>query len=335
VTEPLVLIDADVLGRHRTGDETYVQQLLRALPQAAPDLRIAALTRDAALIPDGVEPIVLGARTQELRMALGVPRVLRRLRPALAHFVHSLPLSCPAPALLTVQDLSWERDPTVFGRWDLITFKVFVRRSVRRARHVFAISARTKRDLIEVYGTPENKITVTPLAPDPDFRPAGEHDSFLLFVSAIEPRKQPLAAIDAADAVGRKLVVVGPPKDAELAAELARRGADVRGYVPKEELVRLYQSAACLVFPSRYEGFGLPVVEAMACGTPVVAAPEPALQEVAGDAAIFTDDLAEGITRALSERGRLAAAGIERAKAFSWEETARLTADVYRRVLAA
>ena len=335
MTEPLVLLDADVLGRHRTGDETYVQQLLRALPQAAPDLRIAALTRDAALIPDGVEPIVLGARTQELRMAWGVPRVLRRLRPALAHFVHSLPLSCPVPALLTVQDLSWERDPTVFGRWDLITFKVFVRRSVRRARHVFAISARTKRDLVEVYGTPENKITVTPLAPGPDFRPAGEHDSFLLFVSAIEPRKQPLAAIDAANAVGRKLIVVGPPKDAELAAELVRRGADVRGYVPREELVRLYQSAACLVFPSRYEGFGLPVVEAMACGTPVVAAPEPALQEVAGDAAIFTDDLAEGITRALSERGRLAAAGIERAKAFSWEETARLTADVYRRVLAA
>ena len=111
--------------------------------------------------------------------------------------------------------------------------------------------------------------------------------------------------------------------------------ADVRGYVPKEELVRLYQQAACLVFPSRYEGFGLPVVEAMACGTPVVAAPEKAMQEVAGDAAIFTDDLAEGITRALLEHDRLAAAGIERAKAFSWEETARLTADVYRSVLAA
>jgi len=335
VTQPLVLIDADVLGRHRTGDETYVEQLLRALPQTAPDLRIGALTRDAALIPDGVEPVVLRARTQELRMAVGVPRVLRRLRPALAHFVHSLPLRCPVPALLTVQDLSWERDPTVFGRWDLMTFKVFVPRSVRRARHVFAISARTKRDLVDVYGTDAGKITVTPLAPDPDFRPAGEHDSFLLFVSAIEPRKQPLAAIDAANAVGRKLVVVGPPKDAELAAELARRGADVRGYVPKEELVHLYQSAACLVFPSRYEGFGLPVVEAMACGTPVVAAPEPALQEVAGDAAIFTHDLAEGITRALSERDRLAAAGIERAKAFTWEETARLTADVYRSVLAA
>ena len=109
----------------------------------------------------------------------------------------------------------------------------------------------------------------------------------------------------------------------------------MRGYVPKDELVRLYQSAACLVFPSRYEGFGLPVVEAMACGTPVVAAPEPALEEVAGDAAIFTDDLAEGVRRALAERERLSAAGLERAKAFSWRETARLTADVYRRMLAA
>jgi glycosyltransferase involved in cell wall biosynthesis len=267
-------------------------------------------------------------------MAVGLPRLLARLRPSLAHFVHALPLRCPVPTVLTVQDLSWERDPSVFGRWDLVTFKVFVRRSVKRAQHVFAISERTKRDLVELYGTPEDKVTVTPLAPDPDFRPAQAHDSFLLFVSAIEPRKQPLDAIDAANAVGRKLVVVGPTKDEELAAELRRRGADVRGYVPKHELVRLYQSAACLVFPSRYEGFGLPVVEAMACGTPVVAAPEPALQEVAGDAAVFADDLAEGVRRALADRERLSAAGLERAKAFSWRETARITADVYRRILA-
>jgi glycosyltransferase involved in cell wall biosynthesis len=335
VSKPLVLVDADVLGRRRTGDETYVEQLLRALPEVAQDLRLAAIARDADLVPDGIEPIVLRARSQELRMSVGVPRLLQRLRPSLAHFVHSLPLRCPVPAVLTVQDLSWERDPSVFGFWDLLTFKIFVRRSVRRARHVFAISERTKRDLVEIYKTSGQKITVTPLAPDPAFRAAGQHDSFLLFVSAIEPRKQPLAAIDAANAVGRQLVVVGPPKDAELAAELTRRGADVRGYVPKDELVRLYQSAACLLFPSRYEGFGLPVVEAMACGTPVVAAPEPALQEVAGDAAVFTEDLAEGVRQALADRERLSAAGLERAKAFSWRETARLTADVYRRMLTA
>ena len=331
----MILVDADVLGRRRTGDETYVRELLRALPGVAEGLRIAAIARDASLVPDGIEPVVLRGGSQELRMAVRVPRLLRRLRPALAHFVHSLPLHCPVPAVLTVQDLSWERDPSVFGWWDLATFKVFVRSSVKRARHVFAISERTKRDLVELYGTPPEKITVTPLAPDPEFTPAREHDSFLLFVSAIEPRKQPLAAIDAANAVGRRLVVVGPQRDAELAAELSRRGADVRGYVPKEELVRLYQSAACLVFPSRYEGFGLPVVEAMACGTPVVAAPEPALQEVAGDAAVFADDLADGVRRALADRERLSAAGLERAKEFTWQETARITADAYRRLLAA
>jgi glycosyltransferase involved in cell wall biosynthesis len=332
---PLVLVDADVLGRRRTGDETYVAQLLRELPGVAPDLRLAAITRDPSLVPDGVEPIALPARSQEVRMAVAVPRLLRQVRPALAHFVHALPLVCPPPAVVTVQDLSWERDPSVFGLADLLTFKVFVRRAVRKARRVLAISERTKRDLVELYGTPPDQVVVTPLAPDPAFRPAGEHDSFLLFVSAIEPRKQPLDAIDAANEVGRKLVVVGPPKDEELAAELRRRGADVRGYVPQDELVRLYQRAACLVFPSRYEGFGLPVVEAMACGTPVVAAPEPALQEVAGDAAVFTDRLAEGIRQVLADRERFSAAGLERARAFSWRETARITADVYREVLAA
>ena len=334
MSKPLVVIDADVLGRRRTGDETYVAQLLHALPAVAEDLRLAALTRDPALVPDGIEPIQISARTQELRMAVGVPRLLRRLRPELVHFVHSLPLVCPIPAVLTVQDLSWERDPSVFGRWDLVTFKIFVRRSVRRARRVLAISERTKRDLVELYGTPPEKVVVTPLAPDPAFKPAREHDSFLLFVSAIEPRKDPLAAIDAANAVGRTLVVVGPRKDEELAAELVRRGADVRGYVPKEELIELYQRAAALVFPSRYEGFGLPVVEAMACGTPVVAASDPAMKEVAGDAAIFTEDLVDGVRRALAERDPFASAGLERAKAFTWQETARITADVYRSVLA-
>ncbi len=332
---PLVLIDADVLGRRRTGDETYVTQLLRELPAVAEDFRIAAVTRDPQLVPDGIEAVRLPARSQELRMAVTLPRLLRQLRPDVAHFIHALPLHCPSPAVVTVQDLSWERDPSVFGFWDLATFKVFVRRAVRKSERVLAISERTKRDLIELYGTAPEKIVVTPLAPDPAFVPAGEHDSFLLFVSAIEPRKQPLAAIEAANAVGRKLVVVGPPKDEELVAELERRGADVRGYVPKDELVRLYQQAACLVFPSRYEGFGLPVVEAMACGTPVVAAPEQAMQEVAGDAAIFTDDLADGVRRALADRERLSALGLERAKKFSWRETARITADVYRSVLAA
>ena len=106
-----VLLDADVLGRQRTGDETYVRNLLRALPGAAPDLRFAAVTRKPALVPDGVEPIELAADSQEWRMAWRLPRLVRRLRPRLAHYQHSLPLRAGVPSVLTVHDLSFERSP--------------------------------------------------------------------------------------------------------------------------------------------------------------------------------------------------------------------------------
>jgi glycosyltransferase involved in cell wall biosynthesis len=335
VSKPLVVVDADVLGRQRTGDETYVEELLRALPDAADDLRFAAITRHPELVPEGVEALTLPARSQELRMAWSVRRLLVRVRPALAHFLHALPLATPCPAVVTVQDLSWERDPSVMRarmRW---TFKIVVRRAARRAQRVLTISERTKWDLVELYGISGEKIVVTHLGVDPAFRPAaGDHNSFLLFVSAIEPRKQPLLAADAARELGRQLVVVGPTKDAALAQELRRRGAELRGYVPKDELVRLYQQAACVVLPSRYEGFGLPMLEAMACGAPVAAANDPAMREVAGDAAVFGDDVTETVRRALADRERLSRAGVERAKRFTWEETARLTAEVYREVLA-
>ena len=334
MTRPLVVVDADVLGRQRTGDETYVAELLRVLPQVADDLSFAAITRRPDLVPEGVQPVALPARSQELRMAWGMSRLLRRMRPALAHFLHALPLACPAPAVVTVQDLSWERDPTVMRarmRW---TFKLVVRRAVRHAQRVLTISERTKRDLVDLYGVDAEKIVVTHLGVDPAFRPGDDHDSFLLYVSAIEPRKQPLLAADAARELGRQLIVVGPTKDAALAAELERRGAQLRGYVAKEELVRLYQQAACVVLPSRYEGFGLPMLEAMACGTPVAAAADPAMQEVAGDAVVFGSDFTETVRQALAERGRLSRAGIERAKRFTWEETARRTAEVYREVIA-
>lgn len=334
---PLVVIDADVLGRRRTGDETYVEQLLRVLPQVADDLRFAAITRRPDLVPEGVEPVPLPARSQELRMAWAVPRLLTRLRPALAHFLHALPLGSPCRAVVTIQDLSWERDPSVMDLRTRLTFKAVVRRAARRAERILAISERTRRDVVELYGVREEKVVVTPLGVDPVFVPAADrrHDSFLLYVGAIEPRKQPLLAADAARALERRLVVVGPTKDEALAAELRQRGAELRGYVAKDELVRLYQQAACLVFPSRYEGFGLPIVEAMACGTPVAAFRDAAVREVAGDAAVLGADVTECVRRALADRDRLAAAGIERAKAFSWEETARTTARVYREAIGA
>jgi glycosyltransferase involved in cell wall biosynthesis len=105
--------------------------------------------------------------------------------------------------------------------------------------------------------------------------------------------------------------------------------------VSQEELAELYRGAACLVQASHFEGFGLPMLEAMASGTPVVALDEPALREVGGDAAVFVEEahLADGMRRALEERDELAAAGLERARAFSWRETAERTLEVYREAL--
>ncbi|MFL6036139.1 MAG: glycosyltransferase family 4 protein [Gaiellaceae bacterium] len=335
---PLVFLDADVLGRERTGDETHVENLLRTLPAAADGaFRFAAVTRHPELVPEGVEPLRLAAHRQELRMAWTLPRLLRRVRPALAHFQYALPLACPCPAVVTVHDLSFERDPELMSRRDRAIFRVVVPRAVRRARVVFAVSERTRRDLIDLYRTPADKIVVTPNAVDSAFTPDGEPDGYLLFVGAVQRRKNPLAAANAAKDVGLPLVVVGPEKEPELARELERRGADLRGYVEKAELAALYRRALCVVLPSRFEGFGLPVLEAMACGTPVVAADEPALREVGGDAAIYADDagLADAVRRALADRDAWSRAGVERARLFSWDETARRVVDGYRRALAA
>jgi glycosyltransferase involved in cell wall biosynthesis len=338
MSAPLVVVDADVLGRQRTGDETYVENLLARLPVLAGDeLRVAALTRRPDLVPPGVEPVHVPARLQEARMLRTVPRALRRLGPALAHFQHALPLSCPCPTVVTVHDLSFERDPSVMGLRHRTIFRFVVPRAVRHAARVLAVSQRTKDDLVELYGLEPDRVVVTPHGVDPSFSPGPSRaDSYLLFVGAVQRRKNPLAAAEAASEVGLRLVVVGPSRDATLVHTLERRGVDVRGYVSKDELVELYRGAAALVLPSRYEGFGLPVLEAMASGTPVVAAPDAALQEIADDAAVFVEpsDLAAGIRRALADRDRLVAAGLQRAARFSWDETARRTLAVYREVLA-
>jgi glycosyltransferase involved in cell wall biosynthesis len=333
---PLVVVDADVLGRRRTGDETYVRNLLRLLPGLAGDeLRLAAVTRRPDLVPAGVEPVSLPARSQGLRMAWSLPRLLRRLRPALAHFQYALPPRCPCPAVVTVHDLSFEAG--LLPLRDRLVFRAVVPRAVRRARLVLAVSERTRADLTTRYGIPEDRVVVTPNGVDPAFAPGDGRRprDYLLFVGAVQARKDPLAAAEAAAEVGLRLVVAGPAKDERLARELVRRGADVRGYVSQEELAQLYRDAACLVLPSRFEGFGLPVLEAMASGTPVAAADEPALREVAGAAAVYapTGRLADAVRRALAERERLAAAGLERAQTYTWEECARRTLAAYRRAL--
>jgi glycosyltransferase involved in cell wall biosynthesis len=232
---------------------------------------------------------------------------------------------------------------------DRFFFRTFVPRSARRADRVLAVSERTRDDLVERYRVPAEKVVVTPNGVDPIFHPNGDAPNrapYALFVGGIQPRKDPLTAVEA---LGRldgdlALVVAGAEKRGgdELRSAVRRLGLEQRvelaGHVGREELAGLYRGATCLVFPSRYEGFGLPVLEAMASGTPVVAAATGAVPEVAGDAAVLVepgdpDALAAGIEQALANRERLVAAGLVRARAFTWAETARRTLMTYRELL--
>jgi glycosyltransferase involved in cell wall biosynthesis len=337
----LVVVDADVLGRERTGDETYVLNLLRELPgpAAAAGLRIAAVTRHPELVPPGIEPIELTGRLQELRMAWTLPRMLRAVGAELVHTQYARPLRAPCPCVVTIHDLSFERDASAMGRRDRLVFRAVVPRAARRAVRVLTVSERSRRDLVELYGLAPDKVVVTPNGVDPTFTPgAGEPAApgYVLSVGAVQARKNQLAALAAALENGLGLVVAGPVKEQRVADELLAAGARLEGYVPLPRLVELYRGAACLVQASRYEGFGLPVAEAMACGTPVVCVDEPALREVAGDAAVIVPgaELADGVAVALTERSRLVALGLERARRFSWASTAEATVAVYREALA-
>lgn len=348
MSRPLVVVDADVLGRRRTGDEAYVQNLLRELARLELPFRLAAVTRHPEEVPAGVEAFELPARSQFARMAFGMPRLLRRVGAQLGHFLHVLPTMPPPATVVTVQDLSFEH-AGLMRRSDRVIFMALVPNSARRAARVLVGSEFTRRDVVDKYGIPEERIVVTPYAADPVFRPDGAVASggpYVLFVGALEARKDPLTAVAALTQLdqGLRLVLVGPDRGLERdVRKLADRlgvapRVELRGHVAKEELAALYRGAACLVFPSRYEGFGLPALEGMASGTPVVASSAGALPEVVGDAGVLVEPgdpeaLAAGVERALAERETLVAAGLARAGLFTWEETARRTLAVYEELL--
>src|SRR5206468_11314955 len=184
--DPLVVIDADVLGRLRTGDESYVRNLLRCFGEIGETgLRIAAVTRHPELVPTGVEALPLETRVQELRMAWALPRLLRRCGAALVHTQYALPLRVSCPVVVTIHDLSFERDAALMGRKDRFVFRRVVPLAARKAARVLTVSERSKRDLVELYGIAPERIVVTSNGVDPIFRPGpGSHD-YVLAVGAV------------------------------------------------------------------------------------------------------------------------------------------------------
>jgi glycosyltransferase involved in cell wall biosynthesis len=204
---------------------------------------------------------------------------------------------------------------------------------------VIAVSQFTRRELVELLRVPDEKIRVVPNAVGDEFTREGpaEGGDYVLAVGTLEPRKNLERLAEAVRRTGRELRVVG----ARGWGGVEVRGDGVRwlGEVDDAKLARLYRGAACFAYPSLYEGFGIPVLEAMACGVPVVTTRGAAMEEVADGAAVLVDardpaDIAAGIERAAAERDTLVPRGLERARAFRWDAVAAATVDVYREAAA-
>ena len=258
-----------------------------------------------------------------------------------------------ARSVLTVHDLSFVRDPESASPGLRSYLQQVVPRSVQKATHVIAVSDATKHDLIELYHTPADKITVLYEGVDPIFRPTPNPAirakynlgpaPYIFSISTIQPRKNYRRLIQAFAGLPKEfnLVIAGGKGwlSADIFAEAEQPAVRGRvkfiGFAPDDDLPALYTEAAAFAYPSLYEGFGLPLLEAMACGAPTLTSGVSCLPEIAGGAAVLVDPLsvesiAAGLKQTLAERDRLTMLGVVRAAQFRWEETARRVVTLYR-----
>jgi glycosyltransferase involved in cell wall biosynthesis len=373
----LITLDVSAAVHRRAGLGRYAESLTRALIATDPGRYALFYNRE-----QGIEPLAglehLPTRTVALgykpwRMLAWLGQLARfgfdRLVPdaELFHATEHLLLPLRSiPTVLTVHDLIFRHLPEhhkPLNRWYLnLTLPLYC----RRASHIIAVSDCTRRDLVAAYGLPPEKITVIHEAADPRFCPQppeaidgvcahyGLPDRYLLFVSTIEPRKNLTRLLEAFEIVHAEgltdgLVIVGKRGwlygdfFARLERSSVRGAVLLSGYVPDEDLPAIYSGAQAFVLPSLYEGFGLPVLEAMACDAPVACSNASALPEVAGNAALFFDPHdASAITNVLRRllgdaelRETLRQRGLEQAATFSWNRVAAETQAVYDTALRA
>jgi len=255
------------------------------------------------------------------------------------------------PFVMTVHDAVPVRNPDTMPRWHRIYTAVVLRRLLDAADRIIAPSQNTADDLNTLLKVQADKIRVIPNGVDQIFfdspginkKNGAARESYILFVGTPEPRKNLNRLLSAVRILrergfNERLLLVGSGGWGRNAISASEAAVQTLGRVSDSELASLYAHAACLALPSLHEGFGLPALEAMAAGTPVVAGNAGALPEVTGGAAVLVDPeseiaIADGIARALSDRDRLTAAGRARAREFTWERAAALTAEVYRELV--
>ena len=362
-------IDGRAFTSPAAGVRRYVAGLARGLLALGEPLEIVALGgADSSAIPSGVGQVAEPPHlpTNLGWMLIGLPRAGARARVDLIHApAYTAPLWSGVPVVLTIHDVSYQRHPEWFPHRRDRFRRAFYRHSARAAAHILTDSSFSASEITVAYGIPASRVTVVPLGVDAHFVPAGPGDArewpagvrapFLLHVGDLHERRNLGVAVEAVLAARRQpggvptlsLVLAGLDRgvgEALSAMALGAGAADavVRlGSVSEEQLQTLYRGATALLYPSLYEGFGLPVLEAMASGTPVIASRAASIPEVLGDAGILLDprDVAAwtaAIVRVASDdaqQKRMAAAGLRRAAGFTWERTARTTLDVYRRTL--
>jgi len=355
----LIGIDASrAVVAQRTGTENYSLQVIRGLIAAGPEHHWRLYLRQPAppgFLPAscGVEHVVLGPR--RLWTHLGLAREMLR-RPPEVLFVpsHVVPIWHPRGTVVTVHDLGYRLFPHQHTLGSRLYLDLSTRFSSRVARRVIADSQSTARDLTREYGVPPDRIAVIYPGRDETFARADQPQQlavreryqlprpFVLYVGTIQPRKNLTRLLEAfarlpETLAGVDMVLAG--KTGWLADEIYRRARELRlegrvrflGYVPDTDLPALLSAAECFVMPSLYEGFGLPLLEAMACGTPVLCSNAGSLPEVAGDAALQfapgdVEELASALARLLSDanlRRELVARGYRQCARFSWQRCVR------------
>ncbi|MFQ6057984.1 MAG: glycosyltransferase family 4 protein [Anaerolineae bacterium] len=360
------VLDARAATSHFPGIGRYVINLARAMtPLLGGDERLVLLRDPTQLSPWDLKALA-GERVQVIDVPLspfsprqqwGIPRLLRRCQAGLYHSpYYSMPYLPGVPTVLTVYDLIPLRYPQYVSAQARLLFRWMTALALRAAAYVIAISQVTRRDLLTTYHPPSERVTAIPLAADPAFRPQSPEavtalrvrlnlpDQYVLYLGINKPHKNLVRLIEAWAAISYQLVVAGYwdpryPQAQERARQLSLEGC-VRflGPVAEEDLPALYSGATCFVFPSLYEGFGLPVLEAMSCGAPVVCSDTSSLPEIVGGAALTFDpldvtEMAAKIEEALGDealRGEMREQGLRQAAKFSWERTARETLRVYR-----